>query len=251
MWIKKHAEEKWEMWSSLRLSDTKAAEAFSISSAYLIPSLSALVCVDSEQVFLIINPVDFSVLFGIKEWAAAAACLKRSAPYSASMTLPQIVGRAEHKDRFVPSRAFICSPLPFLHQFFLLLLWVLQTNLGTCSSHQDCLCLFQLVYFCFLYPCQEEGACGAFELCAKKLLNTRHLVSWGCLGKAFHRGTGSMTQAGTSRCFTLLQSMESLIAKESLPSNFCRGATQPWLPLPSLSLLQCILSLTEGLKDVF
>lgn len=165
MWMQKHAEEKWGVCSSLRLSDNKPTEAFFISSAYLLPSLSAPVCVDSKHVVLIVNPADFSVLFGIKEWAAA--CLGRSAPYSAPMTSPQIVSRAEHKDPFVPSRTFVCSPLPFLLQSCLLLLWVLQTNLGTCSSHQDCLCLFQLVYFCFLYPCQEEGACGAFS-CAPR-----------------------------------------------------------------------------------
>lgn len=240
--MKKQAEEKWGMCSSLRFSDNKATEAFSISPACLIPPLSAPVCVDSEQVFLIINPGDFSVLFGIKEWAAASSLPGKSCSMLCPYGIPPESGQGhpEHKDPLVPKRAFICSPLPFLLQSCLLLLWVLQTILGTCSSHQDCLCLFQLVYFCFIYACQED---------AKKLLNSRHLVSWGCLGKAFLRDTGSMTQAGTSRHFTLLWSMESLgMAKESNPSSSCRGATHPWLPLPSLSLLQCTLSLTWRVK---
>lgn len=82
------------MCSSLRFSDNKATESFSIFPAYLIPSLSAPVCVDSEQVVLIINPGEFSVLFGIREWAAAAACLERAAPCSVPMASRQRVGRA-------------------------------------------------------------------------------------------------------------------------------------------------------------
>lgn len=55
--------------------------------------------------FLRIKPVDFSVLFGIKEWVAAAACLGSAAPRSAPAASLQTVGRAhpEHKGPLAPN----------------------------------------------------------------------------------------------------------------------------------------------------
>lgn len=136
-------------------------------------------------------------------------------------------GHPEHKDPLVPNRAFICSfyqpfQIQVLLQSCLLLLWVLWTNLGTCSSHQDCLCLFQLVYFCFVDPCQEEGACGALELCPKKLLNTRHLVSCGCLGKALLRG--SMAQAGHLQAFHPALEHAVTCGQEIIPQQLLQGS---------------------------
>lgn len=181
--------------------------------------------------FLRIKPVAFSVLFGIKKWAAAAACLESASPRSAPAGSLQTVGRVppENKGPLTPKISSL-YPFPAAVSDIGPASVLPPIAAGALNQPRHLLqspCLFQPVYFCFAGPRQEEGACDAFELCPNKMLKQ----PWEDISQVWgqhHPGRGS---PGNS------QGTEPLVTKVFLPSSPCRGMTQAWLPSPSLSLL--------------
>lgn len=150
--------------------------------------------------FLRIKPIALSILFGIKEWVAAAACPESDAPCSAPL---QTVGRAHpgHKGPPAPKSSSLylflaavsdmgpASVLPPVAAGAL-------NKPGTLLQPPGLPCISSSwLIFALWVPAQR-----VFELCPNKLLNSRHPLSRGAISQACRQRDSGRGFPGTSPC---------------------------------------------------